>query len=132
MSSFARTASGDLDFTTHNLVLVTNVAQCAADWLADRLELGLGEWFLDTSQGIPFFSFLGVKNPSIDAIRAMFRSVILFDPTIVSVTELSVTLNARRQMTYNFSCKVNDGSTIQAFTGVPFIVSPPGVTPVNT
>ena len=126
MSSFARTASGDLDFSVHDLTLVTNVAQCAADWLNDRLYLGLGEWFLDTTLGIPFFSFLGVKNPAIDAIRAMFRNVILFDPTIVSVTELSVTLNARRQMTYNFSCKVNDGSTITASTGQPFIISPPG------
>jgi hypothetical protein len=94
--------------------------------LADRFALGLGEWFLDTSQGIPYLSFLGVKNPSLDAIRAMFRSVILFDPTIVSVTELVVTLNARRQMQYVFSCQVNDGSTITAATGQPFVITPPG------
>lgn len=126
MSSFARTASGDWDFSSHNLALITDVVQCAADWLADRFALGLGEWFLDTSQGIPYLSFLGVKNPSLDAIRAMFRSVILFDPTIVSVTELVVTLNARRQMQYVFSCQVNDGSTITAATGQPFVITPPG------
>ena len=126
MSGFARTASGDLDFSAHTLVVVTDPVQCAAWDLQDRLALGLGEWVYDTSQGVPYFSFLGIKNPPIASIREMLRSVILSTPPIVSVVELGVTFNTKlRNLAYTFSAKCDTGQVIVGGTGVPFVVAPP-------
>jgi hypothetical protein len=126
VSSFARTTSGDLDFSTHTLVIKTDPVVCAAWDLQDKFSLGLGEWFLDTSQGIPYLSVLGVKNPDLSAIRAMLRAVILSVPPIVSVQELSVTLNPKtRALAYNFRATADTGQVITGGAGQPFIVSPP-------
>lgn len=127
MATLARTPSGDIDISTHNLVIVTDPVQCAAIALADRLALGLGEWFLDTRLGVPYLQVLGVKNPDLSAIRAMFRSIILSTPTIVDVVELNTQfLKASRTFSYFFRAKCNTGQVIQGGPGFPFLVTPPG------
>ena len=129
MSSLARTTSGDLDFTTHTLVVNTDPVQSAAWDLQDKFGLGLGEWIYDTSQGIPYFSFLGIKNPPLAGIREMFRQVILSTPPIVSVVELAVTFNRKlRNLAYNFTAKCDTGQVIMGGSGTPFVISPPRAT----
>lgn len=125
MSSFARTAGGDLDFSSHGLVVVTDPVQCAAWELEDRLALTLGEWVYDTSQGVPYFTFMGVKNPPIKAITNMFRSIILGVQPIQAVS-ISVQFNRRtRSLAYNFVASCQGGRTITGGSGQPFVVSTP-------
>lgn len=126
MSSFARTNTGDLDFSSHGLQVVTDPVQCAAWELEDRLNLALGEWIYDTSEGVPYFSFLGVKNPSIPAITAMFREIILSVQPIQTVDITASFDRRKRSLSYKFTAHCEGGRTITGGSGQPFVVNPPG------
>lgn len=126
MASLARTTSGDLDFSGHGLVIVTDPVQCAAWELEDRLGLAKGEWVYNQDEGVPYFVFLGVKNPSIPAITAMFRTIILGVQPIQAV-DIKVTRDrARRAFTWSFTAYCQGNRTITGGSNPPFIVSPPG------
>lgn len=134
MSTFARTPQGDLALTApdpvtglRSISLVTDPAQAAAIKLTDNLSLVQGEWFLNVNEGMPFYQRVFVKNPILGDIRAMFRNAILAtlktifpSPTVVETT---VTLNARRQLAYNFVAHTGTGATITGGSGQPFEVT---------
>jgi hypothetical protein len=110
------------------LAINSNPQQCAQIKLQDQFELGLGEWFIDTTQGMPYVTstagqpILGVKQPNIPAITALFRKVILGTPGIVAVQELVVDYNPRtRNFQYSFAAIDNTGAIIQG-GNVPFVV----------
>ena len=126
MSSFARTITGDLDFSTHTLVVVTDVNQCAAWDLEDRLALAQGEWIYDTTQGVPYFSFMGVKNPSIPAIQEMFRQACMSVQGIVSASVKATLNRPTRALSVTVACTTNEGYLITGGPGTPFVITPPG------
>lgn len=68
-----------LDDLTGDLVLVNGDLQLAADpvqQVSIRLKFVRGEWFLDVEVGVPYFEDVFVKQPDLDRIRAMYRTVI--------------------------------------------------------
>ena len=93
---------------------------CAAIKLQDEFELGTGEWFADVNQGVAYIvaangvgPILGVKNPNINNIRALYRTIILNTPGIVSVRELQVTYDPKaRFLGYRFAAVDNTGAII--------------------
>jgi hypothetical protein len=98
----------------------TDPAKCAQIKIQDEFELGSGEWFADTAQGVPIVRavngvgpILGVKSPNISAIRALFRSIILGTPGIVAVQELVVNYQpGPRKLSYSFAATLNTGAII--------------------
>lgn len=50
----------------------------------------LGEWFLDTTFGVPYFEEVLVKNPDRSAIEAVLRSRILDVPGVTRVGRLAL------------------------------------------
>src|SRR4051812_33496809 len=76
MSTFAMTTDGDLDFSTGNLVVVTDPNEEVAIDLQTRLRFFLGEWFADTRIGVPYYERVFVKAPDIPALKRMFNSII--------------------------------------------------------
>jgi hypothetical protein len=57
----------------------------------------LGEFFLNTKEGIPYFRDILIKNPNPDTVRSVFRRAILQTPGVVSCTlEWSVNAAARQ------------------------------------
>lgn len=130
MSTWARTQSGDLLFPTlgsGQSALVTDPGEQCAITLQDKLSFWLGEWFLDTSQGVPWLQVLGIKNPNVNAIRAMLRSIIQGTPPVVSVDELQALYTpSRRSFAYTFSASLATGQVLTGGTGQPFVVSAGG------
>lgn len=98
----------------------TDPAKCAQIKIQDEFELGAGEWFADTAQGVPYVRpvngvgpILGVKNPNINGIRALFRSIILGTPGIVAVQEIAVNYDpGARTLAYSFAATLNTGAVI--------------------
>lgn len=126
MSSFARTTTGDLDFSSHTLVINYNVGQCAAWDIQDRFNLALGEWAFDTAQGWPVFTVLGVKNPDLNLVRSLLRSVILSNPTIATVNDIAITLKKTRELDYTWQAVCTNGQVITyPGGGNPFIITDP-------
>lgn len=126
MSSFLQDGTGDLVLTTVNggkrLTLVTDPTTCAAQKLTNRFLIWLGEWFLDTRVGFPYFQQVAVKNPNLRVLKQLFSKVVLSVPPIVSIDFLTVTLGANRQAQVALRARTDTGQTIVGGEGNTFIV----------
>lgn len=70
-------ASHDLLLSpTNDLILIGN-AERVAQQIKISLKAFLGEWFLDTGFGVPYFEEILVKNPNTMIIREIIRDRIL-------------------------------------------------------
>lgn len=123
MSTFFPSDGGDLLIQNGNLVLEKDEVIAGAIKLKNRFQFFQGEWFLDTRVGIPYFSLVFIKNPSIEVIKRLFRNVILETPPIVSVEQLDVYyVPGDRLLAFEFSCTASDGVIITGGSGQPFLV----------
>jgi len=52
-----------------------------------RLQYYLGEWFLDITEGLPFYSDILVKNPNIPSIDSILKTRIISTPEITELIE---------------------------------------------
>lgn len=72
----------DIVVQNGDLVVVTEL-----DFIRQRLEIRLdiqtGEWFLDITEGLPWRESILVRNPNLQAIRALFVARILSTPTVI-------------------------------------------------
>jgi hypothetical protein len=66
----------------------------------------LGEWFLDTSFGVPYFDQVLVKNPDRAAVEAVFRARILDVPGVSRVRRLALAIDrVRRVLSVEFEAE---------------------------
>ena len=65
-------------------------ADCARQRAETDLGLFLGEFFLNTLEGVPYYRDVLIKNPNLETIRSVFRSVVRAVPGIVDVPRCDV------------------------------------------
>jgi hypothetical protein len=123
MSTFLMTTSGDLDFSSHGLVKVTDELTETSQKIRSRIRFIQGEWFLDLRVGLPFFSVVFVKRPDLGAVSQMFRQGILSIPSVASV-DLTVSLLPTRLLNMNFTAHLKSGGqVVMPDLNSPFIVN---------
>lgn len=88
-----------LDPNTHDLVFVNGqatVTQTQAEIVAQRLKITLytflGEWFLDTSIGVPYFQQIFGKGRTKSAVDVIFQRFISNDPGVIEIREFQSVL----------------------------------------
>lgn len=86
-----RALSSTRDYTIGAPFLV-NSPQCVGQAVLTRLELFLGEWFLDTSDGTPWFQSIVGKHPNTDP-NTFVKQRILGTPNVTSIVAFSGTFN---------------------------------------
>lgn len=124
MAAFAQTPDGDLDISTGNLVVVTDVAQVTAWKLSNLFGLFKGEWFRDQRVGVPYFQYVMVSNPNLSLIGSIFKRVCMSAPGVQAVTDMSLTVIANlRKLNVDIAVQANDGSTLVGGVGKPFIIA---------
>lgn len=122
MASFAQTTDGDLALTNGRLTVVSGATE-KAQKIQNRFRLFVGEWFLDTRLGVPWFSVVFVKNPDLELIKRLFRRVILSVPGIADVEEISVVWDREaRALSYEYRAIDDEGTPIEGGSLQPFIV----------
>ena len=89
--------SWDLVFHNNDLLLIDN-AERIGQQIKITLQFWFEEWFLDTTQGIPYLQYICIKNPNLQHIRQIFREAILSVPDVDSVTELTLNVNAKERI----------------------------------
>ena len=123
MATLALTSQGDFDISSGNLRIVTDPAQALATKLQARFRMWRGEWYLDTRQGVPYRELVLVKNPDIQAIRTMFRSVLSRTPGVASVDSFTLTYDRNaRSAAYSFRVLTDTGAVIKGGEGDAFVV----------
>ena len=124
MSAFETDIHGDFVFSEGRLTLETDPLLLAGRKFVQFTRIYLGEWFLDTRIGVPYFSEVFVKKPDLEIIRRLFRRILLAIDPISEVDFLEVYFqSAERTAHIEFSARAADGRTITGGPGQPLIVS---------
>lgn len=130
MATTFATNAGNNDWALSSngrLMIEEDPVVAAAISLKHKLQFFLGEWFLDTRQGVPYFQVVYVKNPDLELIRRLVRRIILSCPPISNVRTLNVFfISKERRAAFNFEATAEDGRTVTGGTDTPFIVSEEG------
>lgn len=127
MTTFAQDTNCDILVTNGRLSLVTDPATAGALKLRNQFRLFLGEWYLDSRIGMPYFQEVFVKDPNLGILTQLFRGVIQSTDGVKSVDSISVTFNNKtRVANVAFSATWNDGTIITAAQlDAPFLVNIP-------
>jgi hypothetical protein len=121
MSDIKLNNDGDLDLTGNALSLVLDYP-AIAQHLRIRLRTFLGEWFLDTRVGMPYFEEFFIKNPNKLILDTRIRECVLGTPGIVGLGKIIYDLDpTTRELDISFTGTLQNGSDFN-FTFSEFII----------
>lgn len=110
---------GDLLLHQGDLTLTADVNPAGTDsviqFVTQRLKLYLGEWFMNTSDGLPWYQQILVANADKSVVDGLLRDCILGTPGVTTL--LSYTSHqdlGKRTMTVSFSILTATGAHISA------------------
>lgn len=89
MSDLKLDSDHDIYVGTYDLELVESVEVVSQDVLV-RLQFFLGEWFLDTRLGVPYFEKILGHKPRLTALKELFRKVIVSTPGMIALTDFLI------------------------------------------
>lgn len=93
-----------------DLATVKDAAGIKQDILTSIRQI-LGEWFLDTSDGVPYFQTIFIKNPNQAFINAAFIQRISNVPGVLNLLSFSISrVDATRSLTINFKAQTLNGT----------------------
>lgn len=84
--------TGDLVVRNGDLIIINNGERVAQQVLITLREW-LGEWFLKTSDGVPYLEYILVKNPNEAHVRQVLSEAIQSVEGVKGVTELEFAFN---------------------------------------
>lgn len=109
MSDLLQDTYGDLVFTSNVLTFVEGADE-VVQRLRQRLRTFFGEWFLNTSLGIPYFQEILKKNPQQGVVDAILKKHIVNTPGVIKLLEYAFETNASaRTSTLTFKVLSVDG-----------------------
>jgi hypothetical protein len=119
LSTFAlNPATGDLEIPLR----IVRGAEAVAQRVRVRFRWFLGEWFLDTRQGVPYFRDILIKNPDPILISFIFRQVLMTTPGVKRVESIKAALDrGSRALRVDFAATLDDDSPLTS-TAEPFII----------
>lgn len=120
--------TGDILLDASGDVAVVTGRDAIAQHVRVRLQFILGEWHLDTREGVPWFEQIWVANPNIAAITELFRRTIAETPGVASVRSLVLDFDREtRTLTVSASEVVTtDGESLTADDfATPFVIVQP-------
>lgn len=105
--------TGDLAVVNGNFVLIDGI-EAIAQSVRCRLQMFEGEWFLDETDGMPYFQTILVKNPNMDAIREAFRKRILGTVGVKDLLTLDLSYtSSARTLRVSFRASTDEGELSQ-------------------
>jgi hypothetical protein len=123
VSCFLQTAAGGLDVSTGRLQIVTDLPTICAQKLNNLYKFFLGEYFLDTRLGVPYFKYIFVRNPDLGIVREILVAVAKTVPEVDSIVSVNIVYDSgKRTASAVLQVQLNDGTILTGGPGVPFIV----------
>jgi hypothetical protein len=114
---------GDLALDGNDFYITDGVQAVMQD-IRIRTLFVWGEWFLDRTQGVPYFQHILVAHPDLNRIRAIFRKVILGTPGMGTLDTFTVDFDRpNRVLNVAFAGRTADGTPINSADYGPFVVN---------
>ncbi len=109
-------AGHDLALDGGNAVLVDGAARVKQQ-IRVTLLTWLGEYFLDTTFGVPFLESILVKRPNRNEIEAVLRQRINAVPGVTGVTRMQLDIERqRRTLAVSFEANTDEGLVADTIT----------------
>lgn len=89
-------ATGDLVLHDGDVLLIDN-AERVAQQILITLRFWLGEWFLDTKDGIPYLEYVLVKSPNLLHIRQIFMEAMEKVDGVKRVEEMNLAFDVKNR-----------------------------------
>lgn len=107
-----RLANGDIWIGDDgSSALLTGLAEATRQRLGIKLQLFLGEWFLNTRLGFPYYRDVLVKNPNFSVIRTLIRATALADAEVISVPLITMDFDSgARRLSVEIEVVIRDTS----------------------
>jgi hypothetical protein len=102
----------DLEIVNGDFILCPTDTHAIAQAITIRLKTLAGEWFLDTSQGIPYFTEIFGHKRNERFIRQMILPEIEAVSGIHQVKDFNVKEELNRKITISFNAVLSDGAHI--------------------
>lgn len=107
-------STNDLLVTNGDLSLVTGSDAIAQD-LQQTMQVWAGEWFLDTTVGIPYRQQILVKNPNMDVVQADLVNAAAAVPGIIQIISVEFTYSStNRSLSVSIEAQASNGQTVTA------------------
>ena len=93
-----------MDINTNDIVLqggdimMIDNAERVAQQIAIALRFWLGEWFLNTTDGVPYLEYILVKQPNMAHVRQILTEQIQSVEGVKAVTNMELTFNQRERI----------------------------------
>lgn len=101
--------TNDIVLKNGDVLLIDNAERIAQQILIS-LRFWLGEWFLDTRQGVPYLAYILVKNPNEAHIKQVLTDAIKNVDGVDLVTNMDLSLNRiKRALTVEYTVKTSAG-----------------------
>lgn len=99
----------ELDIENGDLILTTG-ADAVEQHLRQRLWFFLGEWFLATDQGVPYFQSILGQKLNLGSVSAILQETILTTPGVIELLSFELDFdNATRELSLDFAVRTSDG-----------------------
>jgi|SRR5579875_86942 len=106
--------TNDLLITNGDLSLVTGSDAIQQD-LQQTLQMYLGEWFLDTTKGVPYKQYILVKNPNLDVVQGLLLDSARNVPGVIEIQDFSFNFDSSlRSASVSIVATNSNGEVIQA------------------
>lgn len=115
LSSTASPTYKDLLVVNGDLVLTSDVEAAGTNPvlqdIIQSLSMFQGEWFMNNSEGIPWFQQILIKNPDLSKIDAIIQNVIAGRPGVEAILNYSSKFNSsNRSLTITFRVRTTTGT----------------------
>ncbi|MDC7234974.1 MAG: hypothetical protein PQJ58_17200 [Spirochaetales bacterium] len=101
--------TSDVCIRNFDLAFTGSDSEYVAQKIGFKLGFAEGEWFLDLSQGIPYFKRIFMKNPDLKIVGDLFKRAVLSIPEVDKIQSFLLSLTVQRELLVEFTA-VLDGS----------------------
>lgn len=117
MRDFAIDNDGTFMREYNGLRMTSTLTEYVAQKLQIKFRFFLGEWYLDTSKGIPYLTKILGKNIDIAFVESIYKSAILSLDEVEELRSFSLEIDAvTRTLTVTFSVKLVDSDSTETIT----------------
>lgn len=95
-----------IDPVTKKFVLVngdfvlTSGVEAVAQFVGQRVQTWLGEWFLDITEGVPYREKVFLKNPDILDVSNVLKVMIIQSPGIIQLNSFDFTFDSAARIAH--------------------------------